>query len=335
MPPFATMRAIVCRRSGGPDVLEMTTRDMPKPAADEVLVRVAAAGINRADLLQREGRYPIPAGDNPIPGLEVAGHVVELGAHVEGWAVGDAVCALVEGGAYAEFSAVPAVKLLPWPTGFDAVQAAALPESFSTVWANVFQAGRLRSGETLLVHGGRGGVGSTAIQLGRALGARVIATSGSDQGCRDCRELGADHVINYRETTISDAVMSWTDGHGADVILDHIGAPALTDNLATLGMDGRLVLIGFSGGAVVETLDLTPILARRLVVTGSAMRPRSNAEKGDIARELRQRVWPLLDQGKCMPTIARTSPLSAATEAHRYMEAGGYFGKVVLTMTAE
>lgn len=325
-----TMHAIVPRGIGAPDVLEYVEQPLPKPAAGEVLIRVAAAGVNFADVLQRQGRYPIAVKGSPVPGLEVAGEIVQLGADAHDRKLGARVVTLVNGGGYAEYVAAPAAQLLPWPRGYDAVQAASLPESMLTVWANVFRMGRLRAGETLLVHGGRGGIGTTAIQLARAFGAHVWATSGSAEGCADCVRLGADGAINYRDADFVAEITAATDGRGADVILDPIGATNFNRNLAALAMDGRLVLIGFTQGAVVEQVDLTPILARRLVVTGSALRPRSVAEKAALAGDLIAKVWPLLERGDCAPVIAGVFPLQDAAAAHRRMEAGGYCGKIVL-----
>lgn len=324
-----TMQAVVFHQTGGPEVLESVTLQLPEMLADEVLVRVQAAGVNRADIIQRLGRYPVPT-DNPVPGLEVAGEIVAVGKQVTGWKPGDHVCALVEGGGYAEYASVAAIKLLRWPDGYDAIRAAALPEAHFTVWANLFQAGHLHAGETALVHGGRGGVGATAIVLARAFGARVLATSGSAEGCADCLALGAHVAINYRAEAFADAVKRATDGRGVDVTLDPIGAANFDANLSALAMGGRLVIIGFTGGSKLEQADLTPILTRRLVVTGSAMRPRSAAQKGAIAQELLQSVWPRLDRGQCGPVIARTFPLAQAADAHRLMEQGGYLGKVIL-----
>jgi putative PIG3 family NAD(P)H quinone oxidoreductase len=326
------MHAIVLRRSGGPEVLEYLEVPDPTPGPGEVLIRVHTAGVNRADVLQREGRYPMPTGASPIPGLEVAGEIAGLGEGVTGWNLGDRFTTLTNGGGYAEYVTAPAAQLLRWPRGYDAVNAAALPEACFTVWANLFQAGRLQPGETCFIHGGRGGVGALAIQLAAAFGARVLASSGSIEGCHDCTRLGAEIAVNYRAEDFVAACRHATDGRGVDVILDPIGAANLQQNLAALAPDGRLVVIGFTGGAVAAEVDLTPILARRLIVTGSAMRPRSAAEKGAIAIELADQVWPLLDRGACRPPIARTFPLEHAADAHRLMEAGGYLGKIVLTV---
>lgn len=311
-------------------MLEYAPRPVPAPAADEVLIHVQAAGVNRADVLQRQGNYPVRAGANPVLGLEVAGEIVQLGEEVSKWRAGDRVCTLTDGGGYAEYAVAPAVQLLRWPKAYGATLTAALPESCFTVWANLFQAGRLKPGEIALIHSGRGGVGTMAIQLARAFDARVIATSGSDAGCRDCLALGAERAINYHTPALAREVADATGGHGADVILDPVGASSLNANLETLAMDGRLVLIGFTGGHVAEHVDLARILSRRLIVTGSAMRPRSASEKGAIATELLERVWPLLERGACKPPIAHVFGLHKAADAHRFMEAGGYLGKIVL-----
>lgn len=324
------MDAVLARKPGGPEVLGLVEQPVPAPKAGEVLIRVQAAGINRADVLQRQGNYPVRAGANPVLGLEVAGEIAQLGADVSGWEIGERVCTLTDGGGYAEYAVAPAVQLLRWPENYDAALAAALPESCFTVWANLFQAGRLKPGEIALIHGGRGGVGTMAIQLARARGARVIATSGSETGCRDCLALGAERAINYHTPALAAEVADATAGHGADVILDAVGASSLNANLESLAMDGRLTLIGFTGGHVARDVKLTRILTHRLVITGSAMRPRSAAEKGVIAAELLEQVWPILDRGACKPPIAKVFGLHEAAEAHRFMEAGGYVGKIVL-----
>lgn len=329
----ARMAAVLASAAGGPEVLQPVSLPVPMPTADEVLIRVLAAGVNRADVLQRQGQYPVRTGGNPVLGLEVAGEVVKLGERVSGWSVGDRVCTLTDGGGYAEYAVAPAVQLLRWPQNYNAVLAAALPESCFTVWANLFQAGHLSAGETALIHGGRGGLGTMAIQMAHAFGARVFATSGSEPGCRDCLALGAEYAINYHRENFAEAVLQHTDGKGVDVILDPVGAANLEHNLAALAVAGRLVIIGFTGGHVAERVDLVPILARRLIVTGSAMRPRSAADKGAIARELVERLWPLLDQGRCNPPLAKVFPLSEVAAAHRLMEAGGYLGKIVLRVS--
>lgn len=327
-----TMRFIDHPKPGGADVLVLAAGPVPRPAAGEVLVRVQAAGVNRPDLLQREGKYPPPADASPVLGLEIAGQVAAVGADVRDWREGDQVCALANGGGYAEYCAVPAGQCLPWPAGYDATAAAALPETTFTVWANLFGLGRLQPGETALVHGGGGGIGTTAIQLAKAFGARVYATAGSAERCDACVRLGADGAINYRETDFAESIRQFTTGQGVDVVLDMVGGPYLARNLACLAMDGRLVLIGFQGGPVAESLDCTAIMRRRLTVTGSTMRARSPAQKAAIAAELREKVWPLLDAGQCRPPVHAVLPLEQAADAHRLMESGAHVGKIVLTV---
>jgi NADPH2:quinone reductase len=317
---------------GGPEVLALAEQGLPVPAADEVLIRVLAAGVNRPDVAQRQGKYPPPPGASPILGLEVAGEVVECGAAVTGWRPGDRVTALTNGGGYAGYAVAPALQCLPWPAGYDAVRAAALPETYFTVWANVFGHGRLAAGETLLVHGGTSGIGVTAIQLAKAFGARVFATAGSPEKCKACLGLGADAAIDYRAQDFAEEVKRLTGGRGVDVILDMVGAPYLARNLKCLAWDGRLVQIAFLQGAVAEQFDMTPVMTRRLTITGSTMRPRSTSQKGAIAAELRAKVWPLLDQGRCGPVIHATFPLAQAAEAHRLMESSAHVGKIVLTV---
>ncbi|MEO8715477.1 MAG: NAD(P)H-quinone oxidoreductase, partial [Acetobacteraceae bacterium] len=286
---------------GGPEVLRLATGPVPTPRPDEVLIQVAAAGVNRPDVAQRSGAYPPPPGASPIVGLEVAGEVVGAGSDVRAWRIGDKVCGLANGGGYAEYCAVPATQCLPWPTGYDAVRAAALPETYFTVWANLFQHGRLAGGERALIHGGTSGIGVTAIQLARAFGATPYATAGSEAKCAACVRLGAEAAINYRTQDFVDEIKRLTEGRGVDVVLDMVGGPYFPRNLRTLAMDGRLVLIAFLGGPKVENLDLTPIMVRRLIVTGSTTRPRTTAQKAAIAAELREKVWPLLDKGACAP----------------------------------
>lgn len=327
-----TMRFIDHPKPGGADVLALAAGSVPRPAAGEVLVRVQAAGVNRPDLLQREGKYPPPADASPVLGLEIAGRVAAVGADVRGWREGDQVCALANGGGYAEYCAVPAGQCLPWPAGYDAATAAALPETTFTVWANLFGLGRLQPGETALVHGGGGGIGTTAIQLAKAFGARVYATAGSAERCDACVRLGADGAINYREADFVESIRQFTTGQGVNVVLDMVGGPYLARNLACLALDGRLVLIGFQGGPVAEALDCTAIMRRRLTVTGSTMRARSSAQKAAIAAELREKVWPLLDAGQCRPPVHAVFPLEQAADAHRLMEGGAHVGKIVLTV---
>jgi putative PIG3 family NAD(P)H quinone oxidoreductase len=307
--------------------------ERPDPVAGhgELLIAVAAAGINRPDVLQRKGHYPPPPGASDIPGLEVAGTIEAVGAGVDGWRVGDRVCALLSGGGYATTCVAPAAQCLPIPKGMELVDAAAIPETFFTVWTNVFERGRLAAGETALVHGGTSGIGTTAIQLARARGARVFATAGSDDKCRACEALGAERGINYRSEDFAAVVKELTGGRGVDLILDHIGAEYFERNLAALAVNGRLVQIGLMGGGSKATIDLNQVLRRWLTVTGSTLRNRSVEEKGQIAAALRREVWPLLDSGRVKPVIYRTFPLAQAAEAHRLMESSEHVGKIVLT----
>ncbi len=321
--------AIEIAGPGPPEVLQPTRRPVSPPGPGELLLRVAAAGVNRPDLLQREGRYPPPPGTTDIPGLEVAGTVVALGEGVTGWSEGGEACALVAGGGYAEYCAAPAPQCLPIPRGLAPVQAAALPETFFTVWANVFERGRLAQGETLLVHGGSSGIGTTAIQLGRAFGARVLTTARSAEKCRACEQLGAERAINYKEEDFVAVVNELTDGRGVDVILDMVAGSYIPRNLECLAREGRLVLIAFLGGTTAE-VDFRPVLQRWLTVTGSTLRPRSIEEKGRIARALEGDVWPLLESGAIAPVIHATVPLVEAAQAHRILEEGAHVGKVVL-----
>ena len=304
----------------------------PAPRPGELLIRVGAAGVNRPDVQQRKGAYPPPPDASPRLGLEVAGEVVALGEGAAGFAVGTQVCGLANGGGYAEYCAVPATQCLPWPVGYDAVRAAALPETYFTVWANLFMLGRLSPGETVLVHGGTSGIGVTAIQLAEALGSRAYATAGNADKVRACMALGAAGAVNYREADFVDSVREWTGGRGVDVVLDMVGAPYFPRNLRSLARDGRLVQIAFLEGAKVESLDLTPIMVRRLTVTGSTMRPRTAAEKAEIADALRATVWPLLAEGRCAPLIHATFTLEQVSDAHRLMESSAHIGKIMLTV---
>lgn len=322
--------AVEISTAGPPEVLRPVRRRVNPPGDGEILVRVSAAGVNRPDLLQREGRYPPPPGASDIPGLEVAGTVAAVGERVARWKVGDEVCALVAGGGYAENCLVPAPQALPVPRGLGPVQAAALPEGVITVWANVFERGRLVEGETLLVHGGTSGIGTVAVQLARARGARVLATAGTAEKCVACEDLGAERCINYREEDFRTVVQEVTDGRGVDVILDMVGGKYLEPNLQSLARNGRLVLIAFLGGATAQ-VDLRPVLQRWLTITGSTLRPRTVEEKGRLARVVEGEVWPLLESGALTPVIHGTYPLAEAAEAHRALEAGGHVGKLVLT----
>ncbi|MBV9653640.1 MAG: NAD(P)H-quinone oxidoreductase [Acetobacteraceae bacterium] len=324
------MRYVAASASGGPDVLHLARAEVPAPRAGEILIRVAAAGVNRPDIQQRKGLYPPPPGASPILGLEVAGEVAARGPDVPALREGDRVCALVNGGGYAEYCTAPATQCLPWPRGYDAIRAAALPETYFTVWANLFGLGRLQADETVLIHGGSSGIGLTAIQLARAFGAHVSVTAGSAEKCDACRRYGAAEAINYREQDFLEQVKRWTDGRGVDVVLDMVGAPYTPRNLRALAPDGRLVQIAFMHGSEVDALDLMPIMRKRLTVTGSTMRPRTAAEKAVIADALRQRVWPLLDQGRCGPVIHAVFPLDAVAQAHALMEDGAHIGKIML-----
>ena len=319
----------VAHAPGGPEVLHVATGPVPQPGEGEVLIRVEAAGVNRPDVQQRKGSYPPPPGASPLLGLEVAGEVVATNG-VTRFRPGDKVCALANGGGYAEYCAAPASQCLPWPAGYDAVRAAALPETYFTVWANLFGHGRLQPGETALIHGGTSGIGVTAIQLAHEFGSRVYATAGSAEKCDACVRLGADAAINYKETDFADAIKQFTGGKGVNVVLDMVGGPYIARNLRCLGTDGRLVLIAFLGGPKVDGLDLTPIMVRRLTVTGSTMRPRTAAQKAALADALRERVWPVLEAGRCGPVIYKVFPMEQAAEAHRLMESSAHIGKIVL-----
>ncbi len=325
-----TMTYIEAAGAGGPEIMRPALTQAPTPKADEVLIRVMAAGVNRPDVLQRKGQYPVPPGASPIIGLEVAGEVVEAGGDVTQFGVGDMVCALTNGGGYAEYCVAPAAQCFPWPTGYDAVRAAALPETYMTVWANLFMMGRLAEGETALVHGGTSGIGVTAIQLAHEFGSPVFATAGSADKVAACLRFGATAAIDYKSEDFLDAIRRLTGGRGVDVVLDMVGAPYFVRNLKCLAMDGRLVQIAFLQGAKVESFDLMPVMVRRLVITGSTMRPRTTAQKGAIAQALREKVWPVLAEGRCGPVIHAVFPLAEAAEAHRLMESSAHIGKIML-----
>jgi len=327
-----SMTHITTTGPGGPEVLVTTTGPVPTPRADEVLIRVAAAGVNRPDVAQRVGAYPPPPGASPIIGLEVAGEVVAMGADVTAYKIGDKVCALTNGGGYAQYCAAPAAQTLPWPKGYDALCAGAVPETYFTVWANLFMMGRLAAGESVLIHGGTSGIGVTAIQLAAALGSTAYATAGSDDKVAACIRLGAKAAINYRSHDFGDEIKRLTDGRGVDVVLDMVGATYFQRNIRALAIDGRLVQIAFLQGAKVAEFDLTPIMTRRLTITGSTMRPRSTAQKGEIAAQLRDKVWPLLDAGKAGPEIFKVFPLAEAAAAHALMESSAHIGKIMLSV---
>jgi putative PIG3 family NAD(P)H quinone oxidoreductase len=323
------MIAIEIHEPGGPEVLVAAERPTPVPGDGEVLIKVAAAGVNRPDIFQRLGRYPPPPGASDIPGLEVAGTIEQLGPQARGWRVGDQVCALVAGGGYAEYCAAPTPQCLPVPRGLDFVAAAAVPETFFTVWTNVFERGRLQAGESLLVHGGSSGIGTVAIQLARMGGSRVFTTAGSAEKCAACEQFGAERAINYREADFAAVVRELTGGRGVDVVLDMVGGEYFGRNIEALAVEGRLVEIATLHGVAAE-LNIQTIMQRRLTVTGSTLRARPVAAKGAIAAALRQHVWPLLESGAVRPIVHATFPLRDAAEAHRVMESGVHIGKLVL-----
>jgi putative PIG3 family NAD(P)H quinone oxidoreductase len=329
--PPDTMTAIEISAPGGPDVLKPKVLPTPKPGAGQMLVKVAAAGVNRPDLAQRSGSYPAPPGASPLPGLEVAGEVVLLGEGVARWRPGDKVCALVNGGGYAEYCVVEEVQALPIPAGLDLIRAAAIPETFFTVWANVFERGRLAAGEWILVHGGSSGIGTSAIQLAKAFGAKVIATAGSAAKCQACRELGAERAVNYRSEDFVQACQEVTGGQGVDLILDMVAGSYTERNILAAAEDGRIVQIAVLGGANVS-LNIARLMMKRLTLTGSTLRPRSRAFKGSLAKALEGKVWPLLASGVVGVVLDATFPLLKAAEAHRRLEAGDHIGKVVLTV---
>ena len=323
------MWAVEIASPGPPDVLRPVRRPVPAPGPGEVLVRVAAAGVNRPDLLQRAGHYPPPPGASDIPGLEIAGTVAALGEGAAGWSVDEPVTALVSGGGYAEYCTAPAGLCLPVPHGLDVAEAAALPETTFTVWTNVFERGRLAPGETLLVHGGSSGIGTTAIQMARAFGARVIVTAGTSEKCKACLSLGAERAIDYKHEDFVAEVREATGGRGVDVLLDMVGAPYLARNLECLAVEGRLVQIGVQQGPKAE-LNLLSVMQKRLTVTGSTLRPRTVSEKARIAAAVRERVWPKIETGQIRPVVHARLPLAEAREAHRIMEEGAHIGKLVL-----
>jgi putative PIG3 family NAD(P)H quinone oxidoreductase len=326
------MIAIEIREPGGPEVLVPVERPTPEAATGDVLIKVAAAGVNRPDVLQRRGRYPPPPGASDIPGLEVAGTIAAVGDTVAGWKIGDQVCALVAGGGYAEYCVAPAPQCLAVPRGVDLTAAAAIPETFFTVWTNVFERGHLRAGESILVHGGSSGIGTTAIQLARALGSRVFATAGSAEKCAACEALGAEKCLNYREVDFVDAVKELTGGRGVDVVLDMVGGEYVARNIDVLATEGRLVQIGTLGGAT-ATINVGAIMVRRLTLTGSTLRARPVADKAGIAAAVRDRVWPLFESGTVKPIVHATFPLRDAAAAHRLMESSTHIGKIVLVTT--
>ncbi len=325
------MTAIEIAEFGGPEVLRPVERPVPSPEAGEILIAVAAAGINRPDVVQRLGLYPPPPGASDLPGLEVAGTVAAIGEGVSQWKEGDGVCALIAGGGYAEYAVAPVPQVLPVPGGLDMIQAAGIPETFFTVWANIFDRGHLTAGESILIHGGSSGIGTTAIQLARAFGATAYVTVGSAEKAAFCEELGAAKAINYREQDFVEEIKALTGGAGIDVILDMIGGDYLPRNIRILRPDGRLLQIALMGGAKGE-LDLGRVMTRRLTVTGSTLRPRSVDTKGAIAAALHEHVWPLFEGGKIRPVIHQSFPLAEASKAHELMESSSHIGKIILTV---
>ena len=325
-----TMTAIEIATPGGPEMLRMTQRPTPKPGPGEVLIKVEAAGVNRPDVVQRQGNYPPPPGVTDIPGLEVAGSVIAVGAQPNGIKEGDKVCALLAGGGYAEYAAAPAAQCLNLPRGVSMLEAAAIPETYFTVWDNLFTRGRLAKGETVLIHGGSSGIGTTAIQLAHAIGARVFATAGSKEKCAACEKLGAARAFNYREQDFLEEVKRETNGRGVDVVLDIVGGAYFAKNLDALATEGRLIIIATQQGAKAE-LPIFKMMVKRLTVAGSTLRARTVAEKGVIARALKEKAWPLIEAG-AKPRIYATFPLAQAAEAHKLMESSAHIGKIVLTL---
>jgi NADPH2:quinone reductase len=325
------MRAVEISKPGGPEVLTPVERPLPQPKASEVLVKVAAAGVNRPDVLQRMGHYAVPPDASDLPGLEIAGEIAAIGSAVRAFKVGDKVCALVHGGGYGEYCVAPEVTALPVPKGLSLVEAAALPETFFTVWGNVYDRAKLAPGETLLVQGGSSGIGTTAIQMARATGNRVFATAGSEEKCAACVRLGAEKAINYKTQDFLEEVKAATGGKGVNVILDMVGGDYFPKELKCLADDGRLVFIAFLRGPKTE-LDINELMRRRLSVSGSTLRPRTVEFKGYIAKNLREKIWPLIDAGKIKPEIYKTFPLAQAADAHRLMETSQHIGKIVLTV---
>ena len=330
MPLPARMMQIHYDGPGGAEVVRVGDATVPRPGEGQVLIAVAAAGVNRPDLIQRSGKYPPPKGESDVPGLEVSGRVAALGGGIDGLKEGDEVCALVGSGGYAEYALAAAPLCLPRPKPLSLVEAAGVPENYFTVFDNVFTRGRLGTGERVLIHGGSSGIGSTAIQLAKAFGAEVFATAGTADKCAFCRTIGADHVIDYKSQDFVEFVKEATDKAGVDVILDMVGGDYLPRNIACLAVEGRLVQIAFLGGAVVERLDFTPVMVKRLVLTGSTLRARSIAQKAEVAAALRAKVWPLLEAGTVAPIIHATFPLAEARQAQEMMEASTHLGKILL-----
>ncbi|MGG6894551.1 MULTISPECIES: NAD(P)H-quinone oxidoreductase [Rhizobium] len=331
MPLPSEMRFVDLPSFGGPEVMTIGRKSLPVLKPGEILVRVEAAGVNRPDVAQRQGTYPPPKDASPILGLEVAGEVVDVAPGVTEFAIGNKVCGLANGGGYAEYCVLPAGQALRFPNGYDAVRAAAVPETFFTVWANLFQMAGLTEGESVLIHGGSSGIGTTAIQLARAFGATVYTTAGSKEKCEACEKLGAKRAINYRQEDFAEVIKAETE-HGVDIILDMIGAAYLEKNLASLARDGCLSIIAFLGGAVADKVNLQPIMVKRLTVTGSTMRPRTAEEKRAIRDDLLSQVWPLLDEGTVAPVIHKVFAFDDVIAAHRLMETSDHIGKIMLKL---
>jgi len=316
---------------GGPDVLVINDGPAPSIGDDDVLIKVSAAGVNGPDIMQRKGLYPPPPGASPVLGLEVAGEITETGSRVTSWQQGDLVCALVPGGGYAEYVKTKAAHCLPIPRGLDLTEAASLPETYFTVWSNLFDRAHLKAGESLLVHGGSGGIGVTTIQIARSKGVTVFATAGSQEKCQACVDLGADAAINYREEDFIEKIKELTQGKGVDVILDMVGGDYINRNLKVLALEGRLVTIAFSAGHKAD-INIAPLMIKRLTWTGSTLRPQSDEAKASIAESLKKNIWPLIEDGTIRPVIYKTYPMSEVGQAHRLMESSRHIGKILLTM---
>jgi NADPH2:quinone reductase len=325
------MKVVHIAAPGGPEQLQLSTRATPKPGDGEVLVRVEAAGVNRPDVMQRQGRYPPPPGASDLPGMEIAGEIVSLGSNVSGLAVGDKICSLLPGGGYAAYAVAAAPLCMPIPQGMSMVEAAAIPETFMTVWTNLFERGRCKAGDTVLVHGGTSGIGTTAIQLANVLGAKVYATAGSEDKARACEKLGAVRGIDYRKEDFVEVIRAATQGYGIDVTLDMVAGSYVPRNIDIAAVEGRIVTISTLGGTKAE-LNMVPVMMKRLTLTGSTLRARTVAHKAAVADAMRQNVWPLIAAGKVKPVIFKTFPLAEASEAHRLMETSNHIGKIVLTM---
>ena len=325
----STMKQVEISGPGGPEVLNLVDGPLPDPGTGEVLIKVYAAGVNRPDVFQRQGKYNPPAGASPIPGLEVAGEIVKLGTGVTEFGLGDRVCALVSGGGYAEFCVAPVPQVLPIPTGLTFIEASGIPENYFTVWTNVFDRGQLQKGETILIHGGSSGIGTTAIQLCHQFGARIISTAGSDEKCAVCKSLGADHVINYKTQDFEAETKAITGGKGANVILDMVGGNYIQKNINCLALEGRLIQIAFLQSSI-NQLDLMAVITKRLTITGSTLRPRTVEQKGEIARALSKEIWPLFNDKKIKVLVDTVLPLSRASDAHALMESSTHIGKIVL-----